>query len=112
MAGIKKNFDSKADIIQALAATAGATKEDLKKFGESKWDPSTGTYYSNGKMFSKMSIFRAKSYFADQTAKYNKIGTSEAKEMAQVYDLAYEAIRALEKSEEGESGAEKDDSKQ
>jgi hypothetical protein len=98
MAGITKNFDSKADIIQALAASAGATKEDLKKFGESKWDSSTGTYYSNGKMFSKMSIFRAKSYFADQTVKYNKIGTAEAKEMARCYDLAYEAICALEKN--------------
>ena len=106
MAGITKNFDSKADIIQALAATAGATKDDLKKFGESKWDSSTGTYYSNGKMFSKMSIFRAKSYFADQAAKYNKIGTSEAIEMAQMFDLAYEAIDAIEHPPERQSGAE------
>ena len=103
MAGITKNFDSKVDLIHALAVTAGATKEDLKKFGESKWDSSTGTYYSNGKMFSKMSIFRAKTYFADQTVKYNKIGTAEAKEMAQAYDLAYEAICALEKNGAGEN---------
>jgi hypothetical protein len=98
MAGIKKNFDSKEDLIHALAATAGAQPDDLKKYAESKWDESTGTYYCNGKMFSKMSIFRAKSYFADQTVKYNKIGTAEAKEMARCYDLAYEAICALEKN--------------
>ena len=53
-------------------------------------------------MFSKMSIFRAKNYFADQAAKYNKIGTSEAKEMAQMFDLAYEAIDAIEHSEQQE----------
>ena len=45
-----------------------------------------------------MSIFRAKNYFADQTAKYNKIGTAEAKEMAQMFDLAYEAIDAIERT--------------
>ncbi len=95
MAGITKNFDSKADIIQALAASAGATKEDLKKFGGSKWDSSTGTYYSNGKMFSKMSIFRAKNSFAEQAMKYSNIGTSDAKELAQIYDLAYEAINQI-----------------
>ncbi|MCR5236282.1 MAG: hypothetical protein K6E34_03655, partial [Lachnospiraceae bacterium] len=94
--GIRRNFDTKADIIQALAATEGATEENLRKFSESKWDSGTGTYYSHGKMFSKMSIFRAKNYFADQAAKYNKIGTSEAIEMAQMFDLAYEAIDAIE----------------
>ncbi|MBQ9443650.1 MAG: hypothetical protein IJU43_05060 [Lachnospiraceae bacterium] len=95
---IKKNFDSRADIINALAASEGAPEGDLKKIMESKWDSGTGTYYSHGKMFSKMSIFRAKNYFADQAAKYNKIGTSEAKEMAQIFDLAYEAIDAIEHS--------------
>ncbi len=95
MAGVKKNFDSKEDIINALAATAGASPENLKKFSESKWDEATGTYYCNGKMFSKMSIFRAKNYFADQSMKYAKMGTSEAKELARIYDLAYEAISHL-----------------
>ncbi|MBO5552501.1 MAG: hypothetical protein J5966_11155 [Lachnospiraceae bacterium] len=95
---VRKNFNSREDIITALAATAGATEHDLKKFSESKWDSGTGTYYSHGKMFSKMSIFRAKNYFADQAAKYNKIGTAEAKEMAQMFDLAYEAIDAIERT--------------
>lgn len=104
--GIKRSFDNRADIIQALAATEGATEENLKTFSESKWDAGTGTYYCHGKMFSKMSIFRAKNYFADQAAKYNKIGTSEAKEMAQMFDLAYEAIDAIEHPPERQSGAE------
>ena len=95
MAGIKKNFDSKEDLIHALAATAGAQPDDLKKYAESKWDESTGTYYCNGKMFSKMSIFRAKNYFAEQAMKYSNIGTSDAKELAQIYDLAYEAINQI-----------------
>lgn len=95
---VRKNFNSREDIIQALAATAGATENDLKKFSESKWDAGTGTYYSHGKMFSKLSIFRAKNYFADQAAKYNKMGSSEAKEMAQMFDLAYEAIDAIERT--------------
>ena len=97
---------NRADIIQALAATEGATEESLKTFSESKWDAGTGTYYCHGKMFSKMSIFRAKNYFADQAAKYNKIGTPEAKEMAQMFDLAYEAIDAIEHPPERQSGAE------
>ena len=101
--GIKKSFENREDIIQALAATEGATEENLRKFSESKWDSGTGTYYSHGKMFSKMSIFRAKNYFADQAAKYNKIGTAEAKEMAQMYDLAYEAIDAIEHSGENQT---------
>lgn len=95
---VKKNFDSRADIIQALAVTAGASEQDLKNFSESKFDSGTGTYYSHGKMFSKMSIFRAKNYFADQAQKYNKIGSPEAKEMAQMFDLAYEAIDSIERS--------------
>ena len=97
MSGIKKNFDSKADVIQALAATAGASPDKLRKYAESKWDEATGTYYCNGKMFSKLSIFRSKNYFADQAAKYSAIGTQDAKELAQMYDLAYEAISELEK---------------
>ncbi|MCR5773948.1 MAG: hypothetical protein K6G42_02565 [Lachnospiraceae bacterium] len=95
---IRKNFESREDIIQALAVSQGATEEDFKKFSESKWDASTGTYYSHGKMFSKLSIFKAKNYFADQAAKYNKVGSAEAKEMAQMFDLAYEAIDAIEHS--------------
>lgn len=106
--GIKKSFENRADLIHALAATEGATEENLRKFSESKWDSGTGTYYSHGKMFSKMSIFRAKNYFADQAAKYNKIGTPEAKEMAQMFDLAYEAIDAIEhggdNQESGDNG--------
>ena len=95
---VKKNFDSRADIIQALAVTAGASEQDLKNVSESKFESGTGTYYSHGKMFSKMSIFRAKNYFADQAQKYNKIGSPEAKEMAQMFDLAYEAIDSIERS--------------
>ena len=49
--GIKRSFDNRADIIQALAATEGATEENLKTFSESKWDAGTGTYYCHGKMF-------------------------------------------------------------
>lgn len=94
---VRKNFNSREDIIQALAVSHGANEQDLKKFSESKWDSGTGTYYSHGKMFSKMSIFRAKNYFADQAAKYNKMGTAEAKEMAQMFDLAYEAIDSIER---------------
>ena len=105
--GIKKSFENRADIIQALAATEGATEENLRKFSESKWDSGTGTYYSHGKMFSKMSIFRAKNYFADQAAKYNKIGTSEAIEMAQMFDLAYEAIDAIGRDEQQEKADDK-----
>ena len=30
--GIRKNFNSKADIIQALAATEGATEENLRNY--------------------------------------------------------------------------------
>ncbi len=105
---VRKNFSNRADIIQALAATEGATEENLKKFSESKWDAGTGTYYSHGKMFSKMSIFRAKNYFADQAAKYNKIGTSEAIEMAQMFDLAYEAIDAIEHPSVQENTGNKD----
>ncbi len=104
---VRKNFNNREDIIQALAATEGATEEDLKKFSESKWDSGTGTYYSHGKMFSKMSIFRAKNYFADQAAKYNKMGTSEAKEMAQMFDLAYEAIDAIEHTEQRDKANDK-----
>ena len=104
---VRKNFSNREDIIQALAATEGATEEDLKKFSESKWDSGTGTYYSHGKMFSKMSIFRAKNYFADQAAKYNKMGTSEAKEMAQMFDLAYEAIDAIEHTEQRDKANDK-----
>lgn len=95
---VRKNFDSREDIIQALAVTAGASERDLKNFSESKYDSGTGTYYCHGKMFSKMSMFRAKNYFADQAQKYNKIGSPEAREMAQMFDLAYEAIDFIERS--------------
>ena len=85
----------------------------LKKIGGTLMLP-VGMYiimmilcYSHGKMFSKMSIFRAKNYFADQAAKYNKIGTSEAIEMAQMFDLAYEAIDAIGRDERQEKADDK-----
>ncbi|MBO5550982.1 MAG: hypothetical protein J5966_03400, partial [Lachnospiraceae bacterium] len=81
---------------------------------EKMYDASTGTYYCDGKRYSRTLIAEAKGYLYGEAQKYSSKG-AEWRDLALVYDLAYEAVDSLtdanveklkaEKAKKGDQGA-------
>ena len=91
---IKQNFTSREETILKLASAYGNDPIGDRVNMVQKYDSSTGTYYSQGKVYSRVVIEEAKSYMHKQAQKYANMG-AEYRDLSLAYDLAYEAITRL-----------------
>ncbi len=84
--------------IRDLASTFGLADIHGSKYGESKYDATTGTFYCGGVAIPKSMVEKAKMHFRNQMEylKTRQIQTPDMKEMYLINTVGYNAICLLE----------------
>ena len=87
--------DSRADLINQLAASMGAGNFAPTKYEESRYDAETGTLYCNGMAISKTTAEKAIQHFELLEKKCN-MEDSAQRQMAMIYRCAIESIKMMQ----------------
>ena len=86
--------DTRADLINQLAASMGAGQFASTTFEGSKYNPDTGTWWCNGMAITKSTADNAIQYFEMME---KKCGQEEAgRQMAMIYRCALESIKMMQ----------------
>lgn len=85
------------NLINQLAASMGAGAFASTKYEESRYDPQTGTLYCDGIMITKTVIEKAEQHFKTLKSKCSYTDPA-SREMAMIYQLALEGIKAIKQS--------------
>ena len=83
------------DLIHSLAKSMGMGDAQKTKFTSGKYNVESGTIYSNGHVITKSSIEQARIYFHNQYRKLAEKDDEGAKDLATIYEVAYEAINMM-----------------
>ncbi len=87
--------NGREDLIYSLARSMGVGDAQKSKYSSGKYNPETGTIYSNGHIISKATIEQAKTYFTNHYRKLASKDDEGAKDMATLYEVAMEAINIM-----------------
>ncbi len=87
--------NGREDLIYSLARSMGVGDAQKSKYSSGKYNPETGTIYSNGHIISKANIEQAKTYFTNYYRKLAQKDDEGAKDMAMLYEVAMEAINIM-----------------
>ncbi len=87
--------NGREDLIYSLARSMGVGDAQKSKYSSGKYNPETGTIYSNGHIISKATIEQAKTYFTNYYRKLAEKDDEGAKDMALLYEVAMEAINIM-----------------
>ena len=68
------------------------------RFASGKYNADTGAIYSNGHVISKRTIEQSRIYFLNQYRKLAEKDDEGAKELAAIYEVAFEAISMMVES--------------
>ena len=86
------------DLIHSLAKSMGMGDAQKARFSSGKYNPESGTIFSNGHAISKKTIDQARIYFLNQYRKLAEKDDEGAKELADIYEVAFEAINMMVES--------------
>ena len=86
------------DLIHSLAKSMGMVDSQKAKFSSGQYNPESGSIFSNGHVLSKRTIEQSRLYFLNQYKKLAEMDDEGAKELADIYEVAYEAISMLVES--------------
>ncbi len=86
------------DLIHSLAKSMGMVDSQKARFSSGKYNPESGSIFSNGHVLSKRTIEQSRLYFLNQYKKLAEMDDEGAKELADIYEVAFEAINMLVES--------------
>ncbi len=86
------------DLIHSLAKSMGMGEAQKAKFTSGKYNPESGTIFGNGHVISKNTIEQSRLYFLNQYRKLAEKDDEGAKELALIYEVAFEAINMMVES--------------
>ena len=86
------------DLIHSLAKSMGMVDSQKTRFSSGKYNPESGSIFSNGHVLSKRTIEQSRLYFLNQYKKLAEMDDEGAKELADIYEVAFEAINMLVES--------------
>lgn len=86
------------DLIHSLAKSMGMVDSQKTRFSSGKYNPESGSIFSNGHVLSKRTIEQSRLYFLNQYKKLAEMDDEGAKELADIYEVAFEAISMLVES--------------
>ena len=92
------------DLIQSLAKSMGMGDGQKMRFQSGKYNPESGSIYSNGHVLSKRTIEQSRLYFLNQYKKLAEMDDEGAKELADIYEVAFEAINMMVESSHPQEG--------
>ena len=91
------------DLIHSLAKSMGMGDAQKSKYVAGKYNPDSGTIFSNGHVITKNTIEQARIYFSNQYRKLAEKDDEGAKDLAALYEVAFEAINMMVESGQGGS---------
>ncbi len=86
------------DLIHSLAKSMGMGDAQKAKYTAGKYNADTGNIFSNGHVISKQTIEQSRIYFLNQYRKLASKDDEGAKDLAAIYEVAFEAINMMVES--------------
>ena len=86
------------DLINSLAKSMGMGNAQKARFTSGKYNAESGSIFSNGHVISKRTIEQARVYFLNQYRKLAEKDDEGAKDLAAIYEVAFEAISMMVES--------------
>ncbi len=86
------------DLIHSLAKSMGMGDAQKTKIASGKYNVDSGTIFSNGHVITKHTIEQSRLYFLNQYRKLAEKDDEGAKELAAIYEVAFEAISMMVES--------------
>ena len=83
------------DLIHSLAKSMGVGETQKAKISSGKYNPESGTIYCNGHIINKNTIEQSRLYFLNQYRRLAEIDDEGTKDMATIYEVAFEAISMM-----------------
>lgn len=91
------------DLIHSLAKSMGMGDAQKAKYTAGKYNADTGSIFSNGHVINKQTIEQARIYFLNQYRKLASKDDEGAKDLAAIYEVAFEAINMMVESRKPDS---------
>ncbi|WP_026661964.1 hypothetical protein [Butyrivibrio proteoclasticus] len=91
------------DLIHSLAKSMGMGDAQKAKYTAGKYNADTGSIFSNGHVINKQTIEQSRLYFLNQYRKLASKDDEGAKDLAAIYEVAFEAINMMVESRKPDS---------
>ena len=91
------------DLIHSLAKSMGMGDAQKTKYTAGKYNADTGSIFSNGHVINKQTIEQSRIYFLNQYRKLASKDDEGAKDLAAIYEVAFEAINMMVESRKPDS---------
>lgn len=86
------------DLIHSLAKSMGMGDAQKTRFTSGKYNPESGSIFGNGHIIPKRTVEQARIYFLNQYRKLAEKDDEGAKDLADIYEVAFEAINMMVES--------------
>ena len=86
------------DLIHSLAKSMGMGDAQKAKYTAGKYNPETGNIFCNGHVITRTTIEQSRLYFLNQYRRLAGKDDEGAKDLANIYEVALEAINMMVES--------------
>ena len=86
------------DLIHSLAKSMGMGDAQKTSYNSGKYNPDTGNIFSNGHVITRATIEQSRQYFLHQYKRLASTDDEGAKDLANFYEVALEAINMMVES--------------